>query len=97
MAGDILEQLKSPEVCQCEADLRAVARHEILRGRALAKAVKTFLIEIKDGEALMKDESTIWKEGNEIDRDAMSAAVEHNDHIRQRIAEIKQIMENGGV
>jgi len=96
MAEDILDQLKSGQVCQCEADLRAVARHELLRGRALATAVRTFLIEIQDGRLCMKDESTIWREGSEVNHDAMSAAVEHNDQIRQRVAEIKQIMANGG-
>ena len=104
MAEDVVEQLKSREVCECEADLRAVARHEILRGRALIKAVRGFLIEIEDGALCMKDEAPKLRRlrasedriAPEIDQDAASAAVEFNDQIRQRVDEIKQIIENGG-
>ena len=96
MAGDILEQLKSGQVCHCEAELRAVTRHEILRGRALATAVRGFLIEIDDGERCMKDEAPTCESGDGVDEDAASAAIEYNDQVRQRVAEIKQLLENGG-
>jgi hypothetical protein len=95
VAEDILTQLESREVCECEATMRSVAAHEVRRGRALATAVRSFLIEIEDGEACMKAEAPVASK-LAISPETVSAAVEFNDQIRQRVKEIQQLIENGG-
>ena len=96
MADDILTQLESREVCECEATLRSVAAYEIRRGRALITAVKTFLIQIDNGEACKKDEAPGGGPTGCLDVAAANAAMEYNDQIRQRVGEIQQLVENGG-
>jgi hypothetical protein len=88
MVNDIVEELQSDKVCKCEADLRSIAAHEILRGRSLATAVRTLLIAIEDGDCCMKPVD-LTKQAE------ADAATEFNDCLREMVNGIKQLLGDG--